>query len=265
MSVKKARPPRAGDRDRRTVGQRAEVRVVGDDSAREFIARVLTYNTVDDYGTVWLPGCFTASLATRMPVVAWAHQWTEPIGRYVEVVRDDSEVLELLGRLDDFDDVPRARQAYSQFKSGTLDQFSVGFTRRTWHDLTPGVQVPGVADAQLDGWRAAGAWEMMVAADLDEASPVLVGAVPGTSLLAVRAAGQVPLDDVVELARRVKAGELTQEEARTALDLLAGAEPLSAAEETEIPADDGAAPAVEQVDVDALLAEADAALARSRR
>ena len=263
MSRKKTGVARAGEHDRRTLATRAEVRVVGDGSKREFIARVMNYNVVDDYGTVWLPGTFTESLAVRMPVVAWAHSWQEPIGRYQEVVEDNDRYLDLLGRLDDFDAVPRARQAYAQFQSGTLDQFSVGFTRRTWHDLMPGVEVPGVPTEQLEQWRGAGAWEVMTKADLDEASPVLVGAVPGTQLLGVRAGGQVAVDAVVELARRVRAGDLSHDEAKTALDLLAGDEP--AAVEALVADDQAGVAADEDALVAELLAEADAALTRGRR
>lgn len=262
MSSKKT--ARAGEHDRRTVGQRAEVRVVGDGAAREFIAKILTYRTIDDYGTVWLPGTFTDSLAVRMPVVAWAHSWQEPIGRYKEVVQDDDNGLVLMGKLDDFDAVPRARQAFAQFQSGTLDQFSVGFTRRTWHDLMPGAEVPGVDTALLEQWRAGGAWEVMVKADLDEASPVLVGAVPGTQLLGVRAGGQVGVDAVVELARRVNAGELTHDEAQVALGLLAGEPDGQAAAPAEPDADAGAAAAEDDL-IESLLAEADLSLSRSRR
>lgn len=157
---------------------RAEVRKVGDGTKREFIARVMVYNTVDDYGTIWAPGCFKESLSKRMPVVAWAHSWTEPVGRYREVVKDDGQVLELLGKLSDFDAVPRARQAWAQMDDGTIDQFSVGFTRRKWLD--------GGDLSEQD--RAAGAVERMLQADLDEASPVLVGAVPGTALIGTRGA-----------------------------------------------------------------------------
>lgn len=262
MTIKNSGVPRQpGARDSRTLAQRAEVRVVGDSSSREFIARVLTYNTVDDYGTVWLPGCFTDSLSSRMPVVAWAHSWQEPIGRYKEVVKDDGQVLELLGKLSDFDAVPRARQAWAQMDDGTIDQFSVGFTRRTWHDLIPGTEVPGVPEATVNAWRAEGGWEAMAKADLDEASPVLVGAVPGTALLAVRAAGMVDIDQVVDLARRVKAGELSQDEALAAVALLAG--------ETEageqVLEEDVAAQAALDAEAEELLAEADEILTRSRR
>lgn len=262
MTLKKSGVPRKpGARDSRTVAHAAEVRVVGDSSSREFIARVLTYNTVDDYGTVWLPGCFTDSLASRMPVVAWAHSWQEPIGRYKEVVKDDGQVLELLGKLSDFDAVPRARQAWAQMDDGTIDQFSVGFTRRTWHDLMPGAEVPGVPEATVAAWRAGGGWEAMAKADLDEASPVLVGAVPGTALLAVRAAGMVDIDQVVDLARRVKAGELSQDEALAAVALLAG--DTEAGE--QVIEEDPAAQAALDAEAEELLAEADEVMSRSRR
>lgn len=265
MTTKRTGVPRQpGAHDRRTAAAHAEVRVVGDGSAREFIARVVNYNVVDDYGTVWLPGCFTDSLATRMPVVAWAHSWQDPIGRYAEVVRDDSTALELLGKLDDFDAVPRARQAFAQFQSGTLDQFSVGFTRRTWHDLTPGAEVPGVDEATVARWRSEGGWEAMAKADLDEASPVLVGAVPGTALLAVRTAGMVDVDQVVDLARRVKDGEISQEEALTAVALLAGQPADDTGDEPPVEQPGAEAEQLEQ-EAEALLAEAEDVLARSRR
>jgi HK97 family phage prohead protease len=265
MSLKKSTIPRKpGARDARVLAQHAEVRAVGDSSSREFIARVIQYNVVDDYGTVWLPGCFADSLNTRMPRVAWAHSWQDPIGVYKEVVKDDGQVLELLGKLSEFEAVPRARQAWAQMDDGTIDQFSVGFTRRTWHDIMPGVEVPGVSQAQLDAWRAAGAWEVMVKADLDEASPVLVGAVPGTALLAVRAAGMVDIDQVVELAKRVKAGELSQEEAQAAVTLLAGEAVQAEEQETGEPPAEGAQLEAE-AEVEQLLAEAEDVLARGRR
>lgn len=249
------RDHRPGEKGSRVIGG-GEVRVV-DEKKRQFVARVLTYNTIDDYGTIWLPGCFDDSLAGRMPRVAWAHQWHEPIGHYLEVVKNDGVVLDLLGQLDDFDDVPRARQAYSQMDSGTIDQFSVGFTRQKWTNVDD------------EAKRAAGAYEEMVKALLDEASPVLVGAVTGTALLAVRSArGKVDLDAVVELARRVKSGDLTLEEADEAVRLLADADPSAATDDdaSEAQAADDEVDVEEaQKEIDALLAEADEALTRGRR
>lgn len=164
---------------------RMQVRAKG--SKGEFVARVLTYGTIDDYGSVWLPGVFAESLATRMPVVAWGHQWTEPIGRFLGVSRDDRTALELVGRLDLHPDVPRARQAWAQLQSGTVNEWSVGFSREQWVDLdNPGAVVPGVEASQVEQWRQQNAWEVMVKASLDEVSVVLAGAVQGTDTLALR-------------------------------------------------------------------------------
>jgi len=140
-----------------------------DDKQGRFQARVMHYDVVDDYETEFAPGLFRESLEARLPRVVWAHDWSEPLGRYIDY-EDGQEYLDLIGEFDNFEDVPRARQAYAQLKSGTIDEFSVGFM-------------------PLDG-------EMVVRdgrdifrftrARLDEVSLVLAGAVPNTQLLAVR-------------------------------------------------------------------------------
>lgn len=182
---------------------------------RMFEAVVMAYNVVDDYGTLWQPGVFGDYLGRRMPRIAWGHDWTDPLGRYVDY-RDNGETLTLIGEFDDFDAVPQARRAHAQLLSGTIDQFSVGFIRREW------VGFEDMSDEQ----RATKATEVMVRADLPEASLVLVGAVPGTELVGVRsirmANGLVPADLVIELGKKVDGGELTLDAARAALDLVAG-------------------------------------------
>lgn len=186
-----------------------EVRV-SPDSPRTFEAVVLRYGVIDDYKTIFDPGVFTASLEDRMPKITWAHDWSEPIGRWVDH-KDTDEELRLIGELDDLDAVPRARQASAQLSSGTIDQFSVGFHREeggTYED-----------DNGITHFRSAG---------LDEVALVLVGAVPGTKLLAVRSAGlirQVPEAFVIDLAKQVASGSLSKAEAAAALDLAAGETP----------------------------------------
>lgn len=148
-------------------------RAIGAEESRQFAATVLRYNVVDEYGTEFSPECFLESLQRRMPRIVWGHDWTDPIGRWTKwenVIDDDGVRLDLVGEFDDFAAVPRARQAYAQLKSGTIDQFSVGFmpeeARIVVHD--------GEEVVQFTRGR------------LDEASLVLVGAVPGTALLSVR-------------------------------------------------------------------------------
>lgn len=188
-----------------------EVRVTGD--GRTIEAVVLTYNAPDDYNTIFRPGCFAVSLEERMPRICWAHRWDEPLGRWVDY-RDTATELTLIGELDDFDAVPRARQAAAQLESGTIDQFSVGFMRLADETVDPD-------EFDMRGLTA------ITSGQLDEASLVLVGAVPGTKLLAVRS-GTVSESAVIGLAKQVAAGELTHDEAKAALALLAEDEPAVA-------------------------------------
>lgn len=182
----------------------AEVRVTQDDG-RTFEALAVAYNVVDDYGTRFVKGWASEGLAQRLPVIAWSHNWSEPIGR-VTAYREADEGLYITGRFSDPEAVPRARQAAAQLRDGDLTDVSVGFTRladRTGSD--------GVVD--------------ITKGELDEVSIVLRGAVPGSRVLSLRSAEgavtTVAEDAVVSLARRVTAGELTQEEAKVALALLA--------------------------------------------
>jgi HK97 family phage prohead protease len=149
-------------------------------SEHQFAAVVMTYGTVDDYETTFLPGVFNESMKARMPRVVWAHDWSEPLGRYISY-EDDKNGLTLIGEFDDFDAVPRARQAHHQLGSGTIDQFSVGFMPE---EVTQ-VDMPLGKKGQTKSVMA------FVRGRLDEASLVLVGAVPGTELLSVRI-GQHP-------------------------------------------------------------------------
>lgn len=204
-----------------------EVRVEGDGHTVE--ADVLTYGVVDSYRTIFDLGVFDESLGERMPVMAWSHDWSDPIGRWVDwknVERDGLQRLRLIGELDDFDAVPRARQASAQLRSGTLDQFSVGF-----HRLDGGTYQD---DDGIEHFRKGG---------LDEVSVVLSGAVPGTKLVGVRSrqgVRQVPEEYVIDLAKKVASGEITKEAAAIAVDLAAGGTLPDLGELTEPAATDAA-------------------------
>lgn len=174
-----------------------------------FSALVLRYGVVDTYGTVFTPGVFTDSLTTRMPRICWSHDWADPIGRWVSWT-ETSDGLELVGELDDFDAVPRARQAAAQLRSGTIDQFSVGFVRLS--DEPAGDDFPPGVRAITEGL-------------LDEVSLVLVGSVPGTRpvtvprsaaaglSLSVRMPGagstlMVPVDAATQIILQMQHGDL---------------------------------------------------------
>ena len=139
-------------------------------------ARVLTYGTVDSYATTFAKGVFTESMQDRMPRIVWSHDWADVIGVWQGYEEDDSG-LTLIGQLDldmipgtNTPAVPRAHQALAQLRSGSIDQFSVGFWPLDYREVT------------MDGQEVV----EFTRGTLDEASLVMVGAVPGTKLLALR-------------------------------------------------------------------------------
>ncbi len=236
----------------------AEIRAVTlDDGTPGVILQAITPNIVDDYGSVFTPDCFDRSLGQRAPVLCWAHDWSDPIGHATGHTTSDAGPRVSFA-FDDFEAVPTARRAHAQVSSGTITDCSVGFSNTKRRDPT---------DDELAQWP--GVREVIFEADLDEVSLVLRGAVPGAKVVAYRGAGQravtVPIDAVTELARKVNAGELTEEDAMTALDLL-GVDDDQADDDGEGDDDGGVAGALADAALDELEAAADAALdGRTRR
>lgn len=199
-----------------------EIRAVGDGpNGRPVITvKAITPGVVDDYGSVWMPDTFDADTQARVaadpddtPSLAWAHRWHDPIGHGLTYEPSDAGPA-LSFELDDFDAVPRAKQADAQVRSKTIRDCSVGFSDCERRTPTP-----------EDETRWPGCTEVITAARLDEVSLVLRGAVPGAKVLAVRTAGSsVEVDEgaVLALAKKVQDGEITKEAAHVALDLLAG-------------------------------------------
>lgn len=176
--------------------------------------RAITPYVVDDYGSVWLPSTFDRAMAARMaadehdtPALCWSHDWADPIGHGIDY-RASENGPEIDFELDDFDAVPRAKQADAQVRSKTIRDCSVGFFDAKRREPTPEEKV-----------RWPGAFEIIEEADLDETSLVLRGAVPGAKVAGIRGA-KVDLDALVEIAKRKSAGELTDEQARAAVELL---------------------------------------------
>lgn len=227
---------------RRGVG---EIRAADIDGQPGVTLHVIRPGVVDDYGSLWAADTFDESLARRMPTLCWAHDWGEPLGPAVDY-RTGPDGPEIDFTFSDLDAVPMARRAHAQVTDGTIRDCSVGFWNVQRRDPTDDER------AKYPGIR-----EVITRADLDEVSLVLRGAVPGAKVMAVRSGGEVEFDAVVEIARRKAAGELTDGEAKAALELLAEAEPG----ETGEPAAQEPAPEVDAADIEALNADADAALA----
>lgn len=191
----------------------ARIRAASIDGQPGVTLHCIRPGVVDDYGSLWMPDTFDASLAERMPTLCWSHDWSEPLGPPIGF-RTTSDGPEVDFVFSDFDAVPMARRAHAQVIDGTIEDCSVGFSNVRRRDPTDEEK------AQYPGIR-----EVIEEATLDEVSLVLRGAVPGAKVLAVRSStGEqvtVPEDDVVAIARRVNSGELSFEDGRTAVALLA--------------------------------------------
>jgi HK97 family phage prohead protease len=106
--------------------------VEGDDNVIK--GYLCVWGVRDTYGTAFVKGCFAKSIKERGPksdskykiVGLWQHRMDDPIGRF-KVLKEDDYGLYFELVLDDFDAVPSAKRAASQVKSGTINQFSIGF------------------------------------------------------------------------------------------------------------------------------------------
>ncbi len=89
------------------------------------------FNNIDTDGDLLIKGCFAKSLTERgvdstagnKIAHLWQHKMDEPIGNYT-VLKEDDYGLYFEAQ---YDDVPKANQALTQFKSGTLNNFSIGY------------------------------------------------------------------------------------------------------------------------------------------
>lgn len=174
-------------------------------------------NVVDDWGSMWQADTFDESLGIRLPVLVWAHDWCEPLGRGIDY-KTSKQGPEVDFVFDDFDAVPIARRAYAQVKSGTIEDCSVGFSDTQRRDPTD------QEERKYPGIR-----EVIEKSTCDETSLVLRGAVPGANVVQIRSArggvGTVSEDLAISLAKRVVAGEITQDEAAIAIALAAQTDP----------------------------------------
>lgn len=227
-----------------TRGRMAEIRAADIGGQPGVTLHAIRPGVVDDYGSLWMPDAFDASLAERMPTLCWSHMWDEPLGPPTGY-RTSPDGPEVDFVFSDFDAVPIARRAHAQVSDGTIEDCSVGFSNVNRRNPT---------DAEVQEYP--GVREVIIEATLDEISLVLRGAVPGAKVAAVRSARtgeMVPVDSVVAIAEKVAAGEISQAAADEALRLLS-----SPGTTTPPPAED---PPPAADDVDLALADADQALA----
>lgn len=90
------------------------------------------FNNKDKVNDILVKGCFAKSINDRGPessandkiIMLWQHDQREPIGR-ISVLREDDKGLYFEAVIDD---VERGNQAIKQLESGTLNQFSIGYS-----------------------------------------------------------------------------------------------------------------------------------------
>ena len=130
-------------------------------------AYVSVFNVVDSYGDVIERGAFIESLERKLPKGVWMHNWDQPIAKTLEA-KEDAHGLFIRGQFNL--DTQRGREAFSDLKFGTTDEFSIGFY---------------IEDGDLDD--EAGVFRIKKVR-LVEWSPVLAGANPDTELISVKSA-----------------------------------------------------------------------------
>lgn len=199
---------------------KGEFREVPGSNGRQKWATAVAYNVADEYGTIWLPGCFDKALSERMPTILYGHDWDgleHVLGSGIDFRQTPPDIGPPgVDVLMEFAKVPAAELALTLLQADAtsagpvLRDVSVGFCRQAW------LRREELTVDQL----ALGAVEAMVEAGMDELSLVVRGAVPGAQVRGRR--GAVDLDAVVELAKRVAAGELTEAQGQAAIDLLGG-------------------------------------------
>lgn len=140
-------------------------------------AYVSFFGNVDSYGDVVEKGAFAESIAKhfpRYPKGVWAHDWTQPIAKTLEIKEDD-QGLYVKGQL--LLDIQKAKEAYILIKEGVVTDFSFGYE---------------VDEAVID--ESTGV-RLLKKLTIYEWSPVLVGANDRATLLRVKGDGQEISED----------------------------------------------------------------------
>lgn len=102
-----------------------------DSESRTISGYAAIWNNIDSARDMLLKGCCGKSITERGPesstnrkiAYLWQHNMSEPIGRITKLVEDDKGLyFEAV-----IDKVPKGDQCLEQLKSGTLNQFSIGY------------------------------------------------------------------------------------------------------------------------------------------
>ncbi len=144
-------------------------------------AIVSVFNNTDEGGDVVRPGAFVKSLARKLPVGVWGHDWEQPIAKTLvarELEPGDPLLpvkLSLLGGLyikGQFNlETQRGREGFSDVKFGIITEFSIGY-------------IPSKVLYNEADWT-----RELIECDLYEWSPVVAGMNPETALISAKSRG----------------------------------------------------------------------------
>lgn len=105
------------------------------EDSRTISGYAAVFNNVDKAGDMLIKGCFAKSIAERGPeskakdkiIFLWMHNMSEPLGRII-TLREDDHGLYFEAEVDK---IELGDRTIEQLKSGTLNQFSIGY-RYVW-------------------------------------------------------------------------------------------------------------------------------------
>lgn len=141
---------------------------------------LIVWGVRDSYGTMFIKGCCAKSIQERGPqsnskykiVMLWQHRMEDPIGQFT-VLKEDDYGLYFEAVLDDPEEVPTAKRALAQIKSGTVNNLSVGFDY-VWDKMEYDEQTDSIFLKEIE---------------LYEGSPVTLGSIEETYF--IRSAGNL--------------------------------------------------------------------------
>lgn len=162
------------------------------------------HERVDSFKTTFGTRAFEDSFKEQLPIMVWAHDLRDPIGRGIraQVLPKHNEVI---GRFSDLEAVPSAKRAYHQIHDGTITDFSFGYVN--------GPEIPH-PDPTL---RRRGV-RQIPRATMREFSPVAIGSIPGAKVAGIREDGNlVTVDSPESVARLVELNVISPDEGKQLL------------------------------------------------